>query len=117
MAFFFLISRDCRVIKQVDYILLILQRVFYSGCALGESHLIVKLRDVLNFYVLESLKSLHSNLNNFQEITKTIAFSVGIRSIVNTDVPHTDVNHPPPWRGIYATYQWIGWILAQYILF
>ena len=35
MAFFFLISRDCRVIKQVDYILLILLRVFYSGCALG----------------------------------------------------------------------------------
>jgi hypothetical protein len=28
-------SRNCRVIKQVDYILLILQRVFYSGSALG----------------------------------------------------------------------------------
>lgn len=36
MAFFFPISRDCRVIKQVDYILLILQRVFYSGCADGQ---------------------------------------------------------------------------------
>ncbi|CAM6905778.1 hypothetical protein CIFRMM088M_02065 [Citrobacter freundii] len=96
---------NCRVIKQVDYILLILQRVFYSGCALGESHLIVKLCDVLHSCVLESFKSLHSNLNNIQEVTKTIAFSVGIRSIVNTNVPHTDVNHPPSWRGIDATYQ------------
>ncbi|QDE44301.1 hypothetical protein E6P06_14245 [Citrobacter sp. CF971] len=49
---------NCRVIKKVDYILLILRRVFYSGCALGESHLIVKLRDVLHSCVLESLKSL-----------------------------------------------------------
>nr|HAU5770154.1 hypothetical protein [Citrobacter freundii] len=37
MAFFFLISRDCRVIKQVDYILLILQRVFYSGSRQGHN--------------------------------------------------------------------------------
>lgn len=39
-----------------DYILLILQNAIYSGCAPGESHLIVKLRDVLHSYVLESLK-------------------------------------------------------------
>lgn len=37
MAFFFLISRDCRVIKQVDYILLILQRVFYSCSRQGHN--------------------------------------------------------------------------------
>lgn len=54
--FFCMFSPDCRVIKQVDYILLILQRVFYSGCALGESHLIVKRLDVTHSYVLESLK-------------------------------------------------------------
>ena len=35
MAFFFLISRDCRVIKQVDYILLILQRVFIHAAGRG----------------------------------------------------------------------------------
>lgn len=35
MVIFFLISLDRRVFKQVDYILLILQRVFHSDCTLG----------------------------------------------------------------------------------
>ncbi|MEB0992213.1 hypothetical protein VC863_20880, partial [Citrobacter freundii] len=63
------------------------------------SYLEIQLLSGVSGGYIKSLKSLHSNLNNIQEVTKTIAFSVGIRSIVNTDVPHTDVNHPSSWRG------------------
>ncbi|TKU12595.1 hypothetical protein FDW88_11635 [Citrobacter sp. wls829] len=35
MVFFCMFSLNCRVIKQVDYILLILRRVFYSPDPLG----------------------------------------------------------------------------------